>query len=425
MITITDKTQCTGCAACSQICPKSCIEMKADSEGFLYPSVAEESCVNCGLCEQVCPMKNTEFVPIDGFPDAFLAYDTDDEWRKKSASGGAFAAIARDFIEKYHGAVFGAVYDGSYNVYHTSAESIEGIKRFQKSKYVQSEIRDSYILAKNELKSGRYVLFSGTPCQIYGLKSYLGKLADDEKLYCVDLSCHGVPSPKVLQKYLDYLRRSEQSEIASFTMRDKHFGKNSYSVRFGVSFENGKKYQIKHEDDYFGRCFFGEVASRPSCFDCRFKTVWRAADITLGDCWYFNSFVPSEHDTMGVTLVLSHSEKGKKLLADNKMLCQYSVPSEEIIKVNAGVFKSATLNPRRSEFFERIDNEPFENAVDSVVPKPKSGKKEKLKRIINSRDIRLEFLRKKSREKRIKALLSKTIPDSSLGEMKINYKKVN
>lgn len=419
MIQIKENKNCMGCGACAQICPKGCIEMKADTEGFLYPAVEKGSCIDCKRCEQVCPVLNTSFVPKEDFPDAYLIYDTDSEWRKKSAAGGGFAAIARDFMNRYGGVVFGAVYDDRYFVYHKKTDTIDGIKAIQKSKYVQSETRDTFREVKEELKNGKYVLYSGTPCQIYGLKSYLGKLSEDEKLFCVDLSCHGVPSPKVFQLYLDYLRRSEKSRIATFTMRDKQYGKNNYKQGFGISFENGNRQFNSHPADYFGRCFWGEISSRPSCYDCHFKTVWRSADITLGDCWFFNSFVPTEQDTMGVTLAFTHSEKGKALLNDNEFLRRYSVPSEKLIKVNGGmIYSSAEVHPKRDEFFKRLKTEPFENVVDSMLPKKPKSKKNQLLDTLERFGIRLEKLRKKSREHRINALLQETIPDNALGEMK-------
>ena len=418
MIQITDKTKCMGCGACSQSCPKNCIEMKADSEGFLYPEVARDQCIDCKRCEQVCPVLNTSFVPKNGFPDAYLVYDTDPEWRKRSAAGGGFAAIAREFIERYNGVVFGAIYDDDYKVYHTMTDSVDGIKAIQKSKYVQSETRDAYRLAKEELRGGRYVLYSGTPCQIYGLKSYLGALAEDEKLLCVDLSCHGVPSPKVFRKYLDYLTRSENSALTSFAMRDKQFSKNLYTPSFKATFENGKTRWTTHKDDYFGRCFFGEVVNRPICYQCPFKTVWRAADITLGDCRYFRSFVPSEHDSLGVTLSYAHSEKGRRFLEENPKLRSYPIDAEASIKVNGGIYKCPKPHPRRQEFFERIDREPFEKVVDSIVPVKPLSTKEKVKEYMNRCGIRLEFLREKSRKQRLEKLLNNKIYPTALGERK-------
>ena len=419
MINIIDKSKCTGCGACNQICPKSCIEMKADQEGFLYPVVSEENCIGCGRCDRVCPVLNTSFVPKDGFPDAYLVYDKDTEWHKRSAAGGGFAAVARSFIEQYNGFVFGAVYDDNHNVYHKMADSVDGIKAIQKSKYVQSETRNTFKQVKELLIQGEYVLYSGTPCQIYGLKSYLQKAADDEKLFCVDLSCHGVPSPKVFHMYLDYLCRSENSQIVDFTMRDKRYGKNHYKQGFGIVFENGRTQFNSHRDDYFGRCFWGEISSRPSCYDCHFKTVWRSSDITLGDCWFFNSFVPSEQDNMGVTLALAHSAKGRKLIENSEHLCRYAVPSEELIKVNGGmIYKSAAAHPKRQEFFERLDCESFESVVDSMLPHKPVNLKNRLLDVLGCMGIRLEKMRKKSREQRINLLLSNTIPDNALGEMK-------
>lgn len=419
MIEIIEKRNCSGCAACISICPSQCIEMRKDEEGFLYPAVKKTDCTNCGLCEKICPIKNTFFCAKEGYPDAELIYDKDVNWRKQSAAGGGFAGIARFFIEKYKGVVFGAAYDDNYNVHHISVEAIEDLKQLQKSKYIQSSMGDSFKRAKEYLTKDRYVLFSGTPCQIYGLKSYLGKMADNERLYTIDLSCHGVPSPKVFHEYLDTLTEIEHSSIAYFTMRDKRFKKNAYDQGFGVNFKNGTNRFISHSQDLFGRCFWGEIASRPSCYHCHFKTVWRCADITLGDCWFFNCYVPMEQDSFGVTLALEHSERGKRLLIENKYLVSYTVPAEELVKANGGmIYSSAKMNPQRNYFFEKLGQVPFQTLVNELFPIRSLSRKQKILNCLEKHGIRLEFLRKKSRMHKLSARLNAVIPDCAKGEMR-------
>ena len=416
MIQILDKVKCTGCSACAASCPKNCITMEPDSEGFLYPSVDSSSCINCGSCEKTCPVMNTHFIPRDDFPEAYLVYAKDSDLRQKSAAGGGFAAIARMYMEKYNGIAFGAAYDDSYCVKHIGIENKNDLKKLQKSKYVQSEIGNSYLLVKQKLLQREYVLFSGTPCQIYGLKSFL-KGVNQDRLLCVDLSCHGVPSPLVFQKYLEYLK-DKYGNIKSFMMRDKRYKSFSYDQGFGIEFENGQKMFNSHSSDLFGRCFWGEIASRPSCYSCHFKTVWRQADITLGDCWFFDCYAKGESDTMGVTLALIHSEKGKTFITNNPFLKTYQVPSEEIIKANGGmIYSSANPHPKRSEFFRRLKTEDFEELVNDCLPQ-KHNKKRIIMKLLSRYGGRVKLLRMRVRRKRLEERTNRTIPNNAIGEMK-------
>ena len=419
MIEIVNKENCTGCTACQQICPKRCILMREDEEGFCYPVVNRNMCISCGKCEKICPVLNTKFVAKSGYPDAYLVYDVNENWRKKSAAGGGFVALARFFIEKYHGVVFGAVYDKDYHVYHEQIDQADQLFRVQKSKYVQSDVRDTFLQVRRLLEIDKYVLYSGTPCQIYGLKAFLGKLAVSDKLYCVDLSCHGVPSPKVLKKYLEALELKECSKIKSFTMRDKKFKRVAYEQGFGVVFQNGNSLFIPHSQDMFGRCFWGEMVSRPSCYNCHFKTIWRDADITLGDCWFMSCFVPAEDDDLGVTMALAHTDKGKLIIEQNDKLVWYNVKAEDLIKANGGmIYSSAKANPQRADFFKKLDSVPFEILVDNFLPAKQMGTKHKILKLLDCFGIRMESIRKQSRERRLCARLKSEIPECAKGELK-------
>lgn len=197
MIHITDKRDCCGCNSCVQRCPKSCIRMREDDEGFLYPEVDESVCIDCGLCEKVCPVihQARENRPIV----VCAAKNKSEEIRYQSSSGGVFTALANEIIRE-GGVVFGAGFDENWEVKHDCTETVEGLSAFRGSKYVQSRIGDSFKKAEQFLKIGRTVLFSGTPCQIAGLKRFLRKEYDN--LLTVDFICHGVPSPGVWREYL-------------------------------------------------------------------------------------------------------------------------------------------------------------------------------------------------------------------------------
>ncbi|MDD3892696.1 MAG: Coenzyme F420 hydrogenase/dehydrogenase, beta subunit C-terminal domain [Bacteroidales bacterium] len=219
MINITDKQDCCGCAACYNVCPVKCIEMRADSEGFLYPFVNTELCIECGLCLQVCPFINPGVRVKD--PDAYAAINKDEFIRMNSSSGGVFSTLAESIIVA-GGVVFGARWDSEWGVKHDFTETLEGVAAFRGSKYLQSRIGDSYVRAKDFLDAGRKVLFSGTPCQIAGLKRFLRK--EYTELLAVDVICHGTPSPKVFQSYLAQLvkdKTSKSSEIRNISFRHK------------------------------------------------------------------------------------------------------------------------------------------------------------------------------------------------------------
>lgn len=216
MIEIKEKVECCGCQACYNICPKNAIEMVADEKGFKYPKVNKDKCINCGLCEKVCPILNKK--TIENEPKVYACYNKNDEIRMKSSSGGIFTLIAEEIIKR-DGVVCGAAFDEQYGLSHQFVESIEDLEKLRTSKYFQSSIEDTYRKTKEYLLNGRYVLFTGTPCQIEGLLSYLGKQYD--KLYTQDIICHGVPSPKVWRKYVDYRLSIDKKIPQSINFRDK------------------------------------------------------------------------------------------------------------------------------------------------------------------------------------------------------------
>ena len=220
MIEITEQVKCTGCSACANICPKQCISMVADLEGFLYPSVDTKECINCGLCEKICPILKKNPIKSDDII-AYAAMLNNTDIRLESSSGGVFTAIAESVIDK-NGVVFGAELDENFNVIHTYVETKEELKKFRGSKYVQSVIGETYKRAKGFLDQGRFVLFTGTPCQIGGLYAYLNK--DYDNLITQDLICHGVPSPMVWRKYLEFREDISHAGVRRMSFRHKKYG---------------------------------------------------------------------------------------------------------------------------------------------------------------------------------------------------------
>ena len=235
MITITDKTQCCGCWACENICPKQCITMKEDNEGFRYPEIDVTTCIDCGLCEKVCPIKQPQ--QDDTLPQSYVIQNKDSYILRTSTSGGFFTAISKYAISK-NGVVFGAAFDENMELCHQYSETLEGCAKFKGSKYVQSIIGSAYTQAKKFLEEGRLVIFSGTPCQIAGLYGYL-RNKNYPNLITVDLVCRGTPSPKLLRKYLSYHAEINNSKITDYRSRDKYYGYNFSTA--SIWFKDKKK----------------------------------------------------------------------------------------------------------------------------------------------------------------------------------------
>ena len=227
---IKDKENCCGCGACQAVCPKKCLSMQADDEGFLYPYIEMEKCIHCGKCERVCPQKQkcraSEFMTT-----AYAAMSQNDSVREESSSGGIFSLLAEEILRQ-DGAVFGAAFDEQFNVCHQSAESQQTLEKLRGSKYVQSDCTSVYKIVKEKLNAKEIVLYTGTPCQIAALKQYLGK--EYENLFTAEVLCHGVPSPKLWEKYLEWQRENYQSDIKSISFRKKHWGGSSSLLKYNL-----------------------------------------------------------------------------------------------------------------------------------------------------------------------------------------------
>ena len=358
MRAITEKQNCTGCSSCSNICPNYCLEMKSDSEGFWYPSLDAAKCVTCDLCKKACPMlQRTE---VKNEPLAYACRSIDQSVRLASSSGGIFTLLAEQIISN-RGVVFGASFNKNFAVMHSYVETMEKLEALRGSKYVQSKIGLSYKLVKEFLEQGKQVLFTGTPCQIAGLKSYLQQ--DYDNLFCVDIICHGVPSPKVWQKYVVYRGNCSGALIQRISFRRKDEGWKRYSV--SVSFENDTEYLQTHDKDLYMRAFLQDVCLRPSCYSCDFKTLNRQSDITLADFWGIQNVLPEMDDDLGTSLVLLNSSSGKKMFEDIKNRISYKeVDLNQAITYNPAAVKSAMQNPKRRSFFNELERLPFNKLVN-------------------------------------------------------------
>lgn len=340
MIQIQDKYNCCGCSACAQRCPKQCIAMREDEEGFLYPHVDANTCIDCGSCEKVCPVINqsVEHKPLL----CYAAKNPDEAVRTQSSSGGIFLPLAESIIRE-GGIVFGARFDNNWEVVHTSAENLEDLKPFQGSKYVQSKMGTSFKDAEQYLNEGRKVLFSGTPCQIAALHKYLRKEYDN--LITVDVVCHGAPSPRV---WRDYIVTLPMNRVAQVNMKDKRSGWRRYS--FSLVDSDGKiLLKEKASKNKYLMAFSRNLTLRPSCFSCPAKAGKSKSDITLADFWGIEKIMPPMDDNRGTSLVLCNSEKGKRLV-DSLYIQKEIAIYTQAIEYNSCIY-SSTNKPQDRESF--------------------------------------------------------------------------
>jgi coenzyme F420-reducing hydrogenase beta subunit len=362
MIQIKEKQDCCGCTACAQICPKHCIDLKVDDEGFCYPNVNQEECISCGLCDHACPILNkkekTSNKEIN--PTAFAAYALDADIRHNSSSGGIFTLLAEEILQR-GGVVFGAAFDDKFNVRHISVETKEDLKKLRGSKYTQSNIEGAYKQVCDYLKEKRKILFVGTPCQVAGLKSFIKQ--DDENLFTVEILCHGVPSPKVWEMYLEQQQEIHGSYVTEINFRSKNHGWKGYDIL--IEFANGKIYECNHNKDSFMQVFLSDICLRPSCYNCRFKDLGRLSDITLGDCWGIFEKIPEMNDDKGTSLILIHTNAGYKLFSSIQSFINYKeTDCDFILPPDSASRVSVQAHHKRKLFLKKMNQG---NSFDTLV----------------------------------------------------------
>lgn len=364
---------CCGCTACEQICPKNCISFKENNEGFMYPVVEQAVCVNCGACTKHCPVLNP--TPTENIPTVYAAKYRDDKTTAESTSGGIFIPIAKNTLEK-DGIVYGCAYDENLIARHIAVEDEKELFKLQGSKYVQSDISGIYSRIKADLESDRYVLFSGTGCQVAGLHSFLGR--EYEKLTTVDIVCHGVPSPRLFARYIDYLGKKLGEPVESYNFRSKkrHGWGLFYELEWGKKSKGGSGF-----DDPYYNAFLNCKTYREGCYSCRFANCNRQGDITLADFWGIEYINPKFYSKNGVSLVLVNTEKGKKLwkLLDN---CIDSADStlEQAVKMNKNLSAPSSRPDCRNGIYEGFDGDFEKYVAQKLYVKPDI--KRKIKAIV-------------------------------------------
>lgn len=350
MIEIKEKTDCCGCSACVQICPCHCIQMKNDREGFMYPHTDLSKCKDCGLCNKVCPIINRK--PAVQPVRVYAARNNNPGTREESSSGGIFTPLAETIIRR-GGAVFGVSFDREWNAVHTCARNMEEISAFRGSKYMQSSVGKAFIDTRTFLQDGKDVLFSGTPCQIAGLKLFLRK--EYPNLFTVEILCHGAPSPMVWQKYLDIKKRAHHcSGIRNINFRNKQEGWKQY--RMVIEFCNGDIYTCSHKKDPYFKGFLKNLYLRPSCYACKCKHGRSGSDIVLGDYWNIDNVLPEYNDKKGTSLLLVNTEKGNALLESiSADIDSIETGYKECIGKNGGFAEYVPVPADRKRFFRRLE----------------------------------------------------------------------
>ena len=349
---------CCGCGACYNKCPVGAISMQENEEGFLTPVIDEAKCTNCGLCLKACPSLNTEF-KNNPQPECYAAM-ADDEIRMKSSSGGIFTLLAEYILDK-GGYVCGAAFDDNWDVHHIIVDNKEDLAKLRGSKYVQSNTEDCYKQIKKLLDDDKYVLFSGCPCQVAALYSFLGK--EYEKLYTMDLVCHGAPSPKIWQQYLN---EYDRTEIKNIDFRDKSvFG---WSTTMNIYMKNNCDIHLPPKKDSYYRAFLNNYSLRISCGNCHYAKIPRVGDITLGDFWGIEKSFPNLNDKKGTSLILVNNEKGKFIFNQLTFRLLTSIPIKYAINSpNYPLSKSSPFNKKRKEFFNLASKHTVTDSINYVT----------------------------------------------------------
>lgn len=362
-----NKNECYGCGACVQVCPKQAISFEEDIEGFLYPKIDTANCCDCGLCRKSCPIYNspTSFTPKD-YPTAYAVWNKSDEIRLSSSSGGVFTSLANKTISE-GGVVFGVAFDSNFKAIHTCVDSADQLGALRGSKYTQSFVGDSYKKAKEILNKNIKVLFSGTPCQVSGLYTYLGK--EYSNLITCDCVCHGVPSPGIFELYKEHLQKLYDSEIETFSFRNKSKSWKSYHVF--VTFKNGKQLFTSFKEDPYMIGFIKNIYLRPSCHTCKYASVQRQSDVTLADFWGVEKFYPELDDDRGTSLLLVNTHKGAQFL----QLCEneFFIHQCELLnatKENPSLLGPSSPNILRTKFFNQMNTCDFASLQTRFLSPP-------------------------------------------------------
>lgn len=370
---ILEKNKCTGCSACMNICPKSCIEMTRDEEGFEYPVINQDACVDCKLCQKTCPIINRwNMVDVYDEPEIYAAWSPNIAIRLESTSGGIFTELARGILAE-GGYVCGARYNENFGVEHFIINDEEGLNALRQSKYVQSRVGYIYRDIEKLLKEDKKVMFVGSPCEVAGLASFLKK--DYENLVLVDFVCRGTNSPKAYESYITFIEKKYKSKIKRVWFKNKKYGWNRFATR--IELENGKVYtKDRYSDCYMRGYLERNLFIRPSCETCNFKEIPRKSDISLADFWGIGKYDRALDTDQGTSLVFINSSRGKSCFVNILHNIIYKREKlEHALEGNGCILNSVKLNSRRETFYKALNEKDF---YEAIKPFLKRGKRESL-----------------------------------------------
>lgn len=362
MIDQLSKEKCCGCEACLQVCPKSCISLEMDNEGFWYPIIDKSICVNCNKCDSVCPgIKELNVSPI---LKSYAAINKNENTRFSSSSGGVFFELANLILSDENGVVYGAAFDSLNEVKHIRIDKITDIYRLQKSKYLQSRINTTFIEILNDLKSSKNILFVGTPCQIKALSLFLSN-KNKENLITVDIACHGVPSLKIWNTYLDSIKADKKNIKVDF--RDKQAPWHNYTI--SILKKNSDRLVFERSDkNPFMKGFVYNLYNRPSCHNCPAKNFSSGSDLMLADYWGIEKFYPDFDDDKGTSLVITKTLKGEILFNRIKKNFKFIETDLETVLCRKDTFLQSTKpHYRRNEFISKVNSQNFAKMVNKYL----------------------------------------------------------
>lgn len=389
-----NKKKCTGCRACEHICPFNAIDFKSDEEGFLFPTINEEKCKQCGKCTRECAYINGIYGELLEEQEVYAAKIKNEEILYDSSSGGIFTVFANETLNN-GGSVCGCILDKNFMAKHIFVDRKEDLYKLRGSKYIQSDVNNTFVKTKEKLEEGNSVLYVGTPCQIAGLKQFLKK--DYDNLLLIDLICHGVASPSYFKQYIEYLENRLGCKIIEYKFRDKSkfgwvgFGSYTYSNKN----KKIKKYTLPEKDCFFNNYNSG-IILRQSCYECKYAKTKREGDITLADFWGIEKYYPKIKTDKGVSVIILNTIKGKKIFENVKPNIDYMTSKiEYIVKENGNIAKPSNKPVERDKLFEDLRKNGFEYISKKYLKK--SGIKVKIKRIIpkNVKNIIKKIIRRK------------------------------
>lgn len=362
------KKECCGCTACVKACPKQCISMEADEEGFFYPVIDKNTCVNCGLCERICPFEHPQYYNTNT-PKVYATYLKDEGLRVLSTSGGIFYAIAKWVIEQ-RGIVYGAAFNENFKLRHIGVDAMEELSHLRGSKYLQSYLGNVFTEIKDYLEIGRWVYFVGVGCQVAGLKAFLRK--DYDTLITSDLVCHGVPSQQMFDWHLDYLRRKEKGEIISYSFRDCAGWRVCETYKY-ISQTCGDRVRrlYSYSLSPYLYSFMNAFNYRYSCYDCKFAKIPRQGDITLADFWGVKNYFPDLDVSKGVSLVLVNTRSGDDIWDKIKKHVNFQESCiQDAAKENANLTHQTPMPEIRTHCYEMILQRGYKSVAEKEFRSP-------------------------------------------------------